>query len=55
MSTYIIDRDPGRFGGQQQDYLKEVEKVVSETTASSLPAFFRSYNSLVQLERLPTG
>jgi hypothetical protein len=31
MSTYIIDREPAKYGGQQQQYLEQTKNIVRET------------------------
>lgn len=32
MACYIYDRDPQKYGGQQQNYLEESNKIIQQTT-----------------------
>jgi hypothetical protein len=47
-STYIVDRSPNKYGGQQQDYLEQVNHIARETAE----AFNTAVESKADLEEL---
>jgi len=48
MSTYLVGRDPNKYGGHQQSYLQQVDSIVEETAA----AFHTAVEGKKDLEEL---